>query len=503
MIRVGDGAPGLAADRGRQAPPEPAEGRGKAVARNSCWGTVSHVAQSVLVSVFFVMLARTYSVGEFADYIVVTALYQLVAAFSGMGLGQWFIRELAAGSGRRALIGRYLKLQLGLGMLFYALYVMLAFLLYPGGEIRLLALLYGPNLAIDNTINAVKCVNIADCRQNRTFVILTLDAGLRLAVGCLLFAHPFSLALLCVLLLAVRFLTLNLFLAFGTLGAVDLKSVLGVRVGPGSVGALIARHWVFVIIGAASIVNWRIANLIVSKALTAADVAVYEISYKLFSVAQILPVAVSASVFPALIGLYQDRDLQGFGAWLRKAHLCYLAFGLFSYTFVHSFADPLVPLLFGERYAGAAVCTRQIFWTILVFPAVFLRANAMVAMQQERYDMWFNVTTLAVNLAVCLSGLHYVKSLSVVNLAVFASFVVFALLQEAFLARLKLFPVKEMLMADAAVLVAAAAYVALSALVSRYLLFAAFWGGAACLARACGGAGCRAGSAAPGPTSRV
>ena len=457
------------------------DGRGKTVARNSCWGMVSHVAQSVLVSVFFVILARTYGVQEFADYIVVMALYQLVAAFSSMGLSQWFIREVTGGAERGELIGRFIKLQLGLGMLFYAVNVLLALLLYQEATVRLLALVYGPNLVIDNMINAIKCLNIADARQNRTFVILTLEALLKLGLGCLLLAHTFSLALLCVLLLAIRFLTLNLFLAFGSSGEVNLKSVLRVRVRLETVRALIARNWVFVIIGGASIVNWRVANILISKALTAADVAIYEISYKVFSVAQIAPVVVSASVFPVLIRLYNDQDLQGFGAWFKKINLYYLLFGLFCYTLAHSFADPVIPMLFGEQYGSAAGYTRQIFWTIVVFPAVFLKANAMVAMKYERYDMWFNLVTLAAHLAICLAGLHYLKSLSVVSFSIFASFLIFAVCQEVFLARLKLFPVKELLIADGSALLSALAYFALSSVLNRYLLFLSFWGLIGCV----------------------
>lgn len=466
-----------ASRRSHQAP----ESRGKTVARNSCWGMASHVAQSVLVSVFFVILARTYSVREFADYIVVMALYQLVGAFSSMGLSQWFIREITGVAERGELIGRFVKLQLGLGILFYAVNVLLVLLLYQEGTVRLLALVYGPNLVIDNMINAIKCLNIADSRQNRTLVILTLEALLKLGLGCLLLAHTFSLVLLCALLLAIRFLTLNLFLAFGTSGEVNLKSVLGVPVRCDTVRALMARNWVFVIIGGASIVTWRVANILISKALTAADVAIYEISYKVFSVAQIAPIVVSASVFPILIKLYNDKDLQGFGALFKKINLYYLLFGLFSYTLVHSFADPLIPMVFGERYGSAAGYTRQIFWTIVLFPAVFLKANAMVAMKFERYDMWFNVVTLAAHLTICLAGLHYLKSLSVVSFSIFASFLIFAVCQDVFLARWKLFPVREVLIADGSALLSALAYVALSWVLNRYLLFLAFWGLIGCV----------------------
>ncbi len=40
---------------------------------NSSWGIVSHVSQTVFLSLFFIVIARRYPTEEFAKYVIATA----------------------------------------------------------------------------------------------------------------------------------------------------------------------------------------------------------------------------------------------------------------------------------------------------------------------------------------------------------------------------------------------------------------------------------------------
>ena len=68
--------------------------------KNSSWGIFSNILQTVFVSLFFVIVARKYQPSVFAEFLISTTVYQVVAAFSSMGLGQWFIREYATEENR-------------------------------------------------------------------------------------------------------------------------------------------------------------------------------------------------------------------------------------------------------------------------------------------------------------------------------------------------------------------------------------------------------------------
>lgn len=443
--------------------------------KNSSWGIISQLSQTVFLSLFFVILARKYPTGVFAKYIVANALYQLVAAFSTLGLGQWFVREFIVSTDKDALISKFLKMQIYFGVGFYLVNVLLAFLLYDEQFTRNLIILLGVNVIFDNLINAIKALNVANFEQKKTFIILTIDSVLKFLAGCLLFIHPFSIITLSIILIAIRFLTLNLFLNFGSSNSVNVKKLAKYKVTFSDVKALVLLNWAFVIIGGVSIINWRMSNIIISKVLTAFDVANYEISFKMFSIAQILPVVVSTSVFPLLVKHYAKADKTDFLAFYKKVHVFYLLFGLLAYTFIYSFSSLLIPIAFGKTYLSNAEYTKQMFLTILVFPTALLQANVLITIKMEKQDMLLNIIALIVNLAMCLCGIFYFKSLSIVNYSIFTSFLVFHILQDIILTRKKISSIISVLKFYLVTAAFIGSYIYLSRYVNPYCIFVCAW----------------------------
>ncbi len=443
--------------------------------KNSSWGLMSHISQTILVSFFFIIIARIYSTTEFANYIIAITIYQLVAAFSTFGLSQWFIREFAGTSNRTDLISKFLKMQIYFGVFFYVINIIFTLFVYNDGFIRLLAAICGLNIIFDNSINAIKCLNIAEFQQTRTFKILTVEAFLKLITGCFLFAYPFSIITLSTLLIIIRLVTLNMFLTYGSSSLISLHSLLKYKLSFIDIRHLIILNWPFVIIGSVSMVNWRLANIIISKTLTIADIANYEISYKVFSIAQLLPVVVSTTVYPLLVKLYAEGDMDRFRSLYKMTHLYYLLFGLFSYTFIYTFSDFLIPLAFGSRYVFSAVYTKQLFLTMLVFPTAFLQANILIAMRYEKNDMWLNIILLLANIIICLIGLHYIKSLAVVTISIFLSFLIFHILQDIFMIKVNVSTIRHAFTFYAISLVAVISYILLSKAFGSYFAFFTFW----------------------------
>ncbi len=443
--------------------------------KNSSWGIISQLSQTIFLSLFFIILARKYPTAIFAKYIVANALYQLVTAFSTMGLSQWFIREYLSNENKAELISKFLKMQIYFGVIFYAFNIGLAFLLYDERFTRILIIVLGSNVIFDNLINAIKCLNIANFEQKKTFIILTIETVLKFLVGCILFIYPLSIVTLSVFLIAIRFLTLNLFLTFGSSNSVSLKVLRKFKIYYTDFKQLVISNWAFIIIGGVSIINWRLANIVISKMLTSFDVANYEISFKIFSIAQILPVVISTSVFPRLVKIYTEQNRESFLAFYKKVHLYYLLFGLLAYTFIVSFAGKLIPLAFGNTYISNAEFTQQMFLTILVFPTALLQANMLITMNLERLDMLFNIIALIVNFAVCIIGLHYIKSLIVVNYSIFLSFLIFRISQDIVLIRRRITNMKSTMFFYIFSAGFIYAYILLGRAINPYLLFTLVW----------------------------
>jgi hypothetical protein len=115
------------------------------------------------------------------------------------------------------------------------------------------------------------------------------------------------------------------------------------------------------------------------------------------------------------------------------------------------------------------------FLTILIFPTALLQANMLVAMNMERADMWFNVTSLVLNIVFCFTGFLFVKNLTTVNLAIFFSFLIFHICQDVLLLRKGLVTFGHVLKFYLLTGLLAGIYVLLSFKFPPVVLFTGYW----------------------------
>ncbi|WCT10724.1 hypothetical protein [Mucilaginibacter jinjuensis] len=413
--------------------------------KNSAWGILSNILQILFICAFFAIVARRYSSAEFARFLVSTSVYQIVAAFSSMGLGQWFIRQYVLEDNKLTFTGKFLKTQIGLGLLFYIVNLIFAFIVYSDVQIRLLCIILGTNIVFDNLINAIRSLNIAENRQRKTAAILVIDGFLKLVSGCLLFVHPFSVVILSVIMIIARVLTLGLFIKLGSSNNINFRFLWKAKISIDDLKLLIIKNWQFIIIGSISIIYWKMGNIIISKTLALSSVADYEIAFRLFSVLLILPIVGSSTIYPQFIKHFNEGNHLALSRLYRTVFFIYTLFAIVSYLFIYSFSGWILPLAFGKGYPGSVLCTQQMFLTFLVLPTVLLQANLIVAIGLEKLDMWFNIISLVVNVAGCFIGLYFIRELSIINYSVFFSFLVFHILQDVLLIRKKITTIKHCL----------------------------------------------------------
>jgi O-antigen/teichoic acid export membrane protein len=406
---------------------------------NSFWGLLSTVFQTLFLSLFFIIISRYYSIPNFSDFLIANTIYQLIVGFSSMGLGHWFIREYGyKQEDQIALSYRFIKIQTILGFLFYLINIGLAFIIYPSEQIRVLAIILGTNIIFDNIIYALKSLNIAQFQQKKTAIIMAADGLLRLAIGSILFFYPLSLIYLSVLLVIIRLATVNVFIRIGSEGIITFSNLWRFKVTLLDFKKNVLLNWNFILIVGSSIIFWRSATIIISKYLTAADVANYEIAYKIFSIFTQLSIVASVTIYPKFVGFIASKDDKSVRKFYNIVSFGYAVFVITTYGFIQSYAQTIIPFIFGQKFLQAADCMKEMFLTLLMFPAVFLQANLLVAMKKERLDMLLNFLVLVVNLTGCLIGLHYSRSLSVINYSIFGSFVVFHVAQNIVLIKLKI-----------------------------------------------------------------
>jgi len=412
---------------------------------NSVWGVVSNIIQNILFSIFFVIIARIYSKEDFGHYVIANTLYSFMLGFSSLGLGHWFIREIINNENKTTLTNKFFKVQLLIGILFYIINLIASYLLYDNQMIRTLSVIIGINIIFDNIINVIKSLNIAYQEQQKTFLLLTIEALLKFLVGCLLLLYKLDMILLSVILIGLRLITLNLFIKMGSSNSIGLKEIIKVKIDWAEIKKIVLSNWSFIIISSLSIVNWRIGNILVSKILTIQDVANYEIAFKFFSLAYLIPIIVTSSMYPMLINAFKEGP-EKLKSLYSKAYLPLCIYGFLSFTFVYAFADFLVPFIFGKSYSDTALYCKQMFYVMLIFPTIFLQANVILTLKLEKFDMICNIVSVLVNVAICIIGFQFYKSLTVVNVAIFTSFLVFHIIQDVILIRNKITNLKNVML---------------------------------------------------------
>ncbi len=445
------------------------------ILKNSIWGIAASGGQTLLLSLFFVILARKYDPSIFAIFLIATTIYQFLSAFSTLGLSQWFTRAIVSVEDKSAIIHKFLKIQWVSGIAFYLVNIGAAYLLYDDKLLHHLAVILGVNILFDNIIYGIRALNVAEFQQKKTFLILLADSVLKFLASCVLLFYPLPIITLSIILIGIRLVTVNIFLGFGSANLISFKKLILYKVGWNEIKNIIGRNWAFVIIGSVSMIYWRIGNLIISKTLPLKNVANYEISYKVFSLALVLPIIVSTTVFPSLVELYKQGNMKKLKSYFHKVFYLYLAYSLFVYTFFYSFSDFVIPFAFGEKFADNAIYTKEMFLAVLVFPTALLQANMLVALHKEKTDMWLNIVSLIINVVFCVAGLYFYKSLTVVNLAIFSSFLIFHICQDIYLIRNKISSLADVIGTYLIIGLTITTYIVLSNYVQPILLFVLFW----------------------------
>ena len=443
--------------------------------KNGFWSLAGNLGKNVLLSLFYLMVARHYSVDEFSKYLIASTIYQSMIVFSSMGLGQWFIREVVSSQNRNLFVKQFLKMQVLLGSTFFFISIALAFLLYQETDIRLLSVIFAGNIIFDNIINCIKDVNIAEYQQIKTSKIIVAEALIKFLIGASLFIYPFSIYTLVICLVVVRIITLNIFLKVGTSNTIEINGFWKVPISFEYFKSIISKNWAFLVIGSTYIIYWRIATIIISKTLPLENVTYYENSFKLFSLAQLVPMVFGVTVFPKFVEYSNSGKITELRLLYTKMFWMYALYGMLVYTFMFSFTDILIPFLFGEKYEGTSVFTKEMFTTFLIFPTSVLQAQILVALKKEKLDMWYNINSFIINTSLCLVGLYFYPSLSVVNYSIFISFLIFHISQDVSLYKNKISGLKHIFTFIGLSVFLISIYILLSEMIPNYLLYILFW----------------------------
>lgn len=443
---------------------------------NSSWGISSSIIQNILYSGFFIIIARQYEVTEFSSYIISNNIYGLMLSFSAMGLGQWFIRSLMNNDQieNNLTIAKFFKMQLILGIIFYLVNVTLSALLYRNETIIIISAIIGINIIFDNLIYVLKHINIKNFEQKKTFAINISDAILKFSLAIVILIIKIPLIPMAFSVIIIRFISMNMFIKYGTSYNINIKQIVNQEISYFEIKNIIINNYSFVIIGSISVLFWSLGGIIVSVFYTLNDVSNYEIAFKLFSMAEIIPVIVSSSIFPMLIKLDKENYYKKIQLY-KNAFIIYSIYGLLSYTFMLSYSKDIIPFAFGINFGESVKMSEDMFLTMVLFPSGLLQANMLISMNREKLDMKLNITSLTVNLVLSMLGTILIGKIFVINYSIFIAFLVFHILQNIYLVRFNVLSIYEVIKNYAILISIVISFGYINRVIDSKLLFFYYW----------------------------
>lgn len=443
------------------------------IIQNSFWAIFSNIFQNIIFSLFFIVLARIYSQEIFSSYIIANTLYGLLLSFSSLGMAQWFIRT-DNGQGNHEVAQLFFTIQILAGFVFYLLNVIFSYALYQDPTIHLLSIILGFNIVYDNLIYVYKTINIANYEQKKTFAILSIEAVLKLLLAAFVYYIMPSIIIVSIFLSVFRLITFSIFtfyskqrLRFTLFQKKSLHSLQQVL-------STIYTNRYFLFIGTISVMFWSLGGILVSKLLSIEDVAHYEISYKLFTMAEVIPLMILNTIFPIIVKRINENTAENI-YFFKLLSFGSILYGLMAYTFVLSFSEQFIPLLFGEAYRETYVYCTEMFLTMTIFPSVLFQANLLIALKQEKTDMYLNILSFLINIGIATVGMYFNRSLSSVTYSIFVAFIVFHLSQEYFLIKKGVSHLRDAVFVYLIIFGGIVLYPMLSQYISVYFLYPLVW----------------------------
>ncbi len=165
---------------------------------------------------------------------------------------------------------------------------------------------------------------------------------------------------------------------------------------------LLRDSWPLIISGLAVGIYMRIDKIMLGEMVGDGAVGMYEAAVRVSELWYFLPVAMASTVFPLIVRARQKQNAQ---AYQERVQLFFDVMLGMSYliviplTFV---AQPIVLLLFGESYRGAASILQIHIWAMVFVTLGIAQSQWLVVENLVQFSMWTTVLGAVANIALNL-----------------------------------------------------------------------------------------------------
>jgi PST family polysaccharide transporter len=340
----------------------------QAAASNAGWLVAERILSGLLAITVTAAVARHLGPAGFGILSFALSLVLLFGTFWTLGLSGLIVRELVREPGRQAeLIGTITGLRLIGGMVAVVAALALTVVLGTDAQTRLAVAILAVGVltlyafdGIDFWLQAqVRSRNAVIARSVALVVAAAINVGL-IVVDAPLMAFVVAAALE---------------YALAGIGLLIVYVRIGGHPRAWTFSTTLTRHlltvsWPLILSGIANAINLRVDQLMLGTMKGHEAVGTYAAAARLSEVWYFVPIAIAASVFPAMVRAHAG-DRRAFDGWMGRLYDLMVALALPIAVGVSVLSGPLIFLLYGQDYAESASILAIHVWA---GPFVFLGA---------------------------------------------------------------------------------------------------------------------------------
>ena len=374
------------------------ESRG-AAATNAGWLIGERLLSGLLAITVTAAVARHLGPAGFGVLSFALSLVLLFATFWTLGLSGLVVRELVRDPGRHPqLLGTITGLRVAGGIVAVVAALVLTIALSTDAQTRLAVAILAVGVLTLYAFDGIDFWLQAQVRSRNAVIARSVALAISSAINIgLIIANASLMAFVVAAALEYALAGVGLLFVYVRLGGQPRSW----RFSGSLARGLLATSWPLILSGIANAINLRVDQLMLGIMQGPEAVGTYAAAARLSEVWYFVPIAIAASVFPAMVRAHAGGH-SSFEEWMGRLYDLMVALALPIAIVVSLLSVPLIFLLYGDGYAASAPILAIHVWA---GPFVFLGAALsrwLIAEDRLRFSLVRHGTGALVNIGLNL-----------------------------------------------------------------------------------------------------
>src|SRR3989338_276897 len=366
--------------------------------KNLGWMFFARIGTMAIGLLATAYIARNLGPTSYGELSYAISFVMLVGMFASLGIDQTISRELILFPEKRnAVMGTALSMRLGAGIFAMVLCILLAYFISPHDVSLLLIFIISSTLVlssfsllgqefqaqVESKWPSIASIIIVTILNLFKIVIIMFGGGV-LYLAAILVLEPILYAGSYIYLRTKR---------FGALQTLSFDPVLA--------RLIIADATPLILVSAFSTIYARIDQIFIKHMIDATSVGLYDAAVRLSEVWYFVPGIIIAGLLPAIGNAKKTNDIL-YRKRIQKLFIFLFAATLTLALLTSIIAKPLVAIVFGAAFAGAAPVLMLYIWSNIGAALTHITHQILLLVRLPKYILFSSFFGMAANLILCI-----------------------------------------------------------------------------------------------------